>query len=193
MTIGDILAVIALLVVTGAAWGATILLTLTLFPGRVGSAQEALLSGPASCFWRGAGIALVVGVLGVATMSLPGPGRLVSIFLWGALAAAAAVGSAAIVRTMAGRIGDEGTDMTPFARLTRATALYVCAGFLPLVGWLAVVPAALLLSVGAAARPRRRQVRTAPPVMPESCVQSAPGPDAHMLPAAGMFTPEARS
>jgi len=192
MTIGDILAVIALLVATGAAWGATILLTLTLFPERVERAQDALLTKPAHCFWRGAGASLVLGVLGVAAMNLPGPGRLFSIILLGGLAAAAAVGSGGIVRTMSDRIGKEGTDLTPFARLTRATALYVCAGFLPLVGWLAIVPAALLLAVGSALRPRRRAVQYTAPAMPGSYTQPISGADAQIWPSANA-TPEAHS
>ena len=40
--------------------------------------------------------------------------------------------------------------MTPFASLTRASALYVLAGFLPIIGWFVLLPAALFLSVGSA-------------------------------------------
>ena len=156
MTIGDILAVIAAILLTGAAWGATVLLTLALFPGRVQHARETLLTRPAVCGWRGAAIVLILGVFTVRLMSVPGPARLIALIIAGFLIAAAAVGGAAIVRSVSDRIATEGSDMTVFARLTRATTLFVLAGFLPVVGWFVVVPAVLVVAVGAATARRLR-------------------------------------
>ena len=66
----------------------------------------------------------------------------------GGLGVVAALGSAAIVRLLSARIDALGSPMTPFASLTRASVLYVAAGYLPVIGWGIVLPAALLLSVG---------------------------------------------
>ena len=53
-----------------------------------------------------------------------------------------------MVRLLGERITQWGTPMTPFASLTRASVLYVLAGFLPVIGWLVLMPAALFLAVG---------------------------------------------
>jgi len=150
MTIGDILAVIALLVVSGAAWGSAILLTAMLFPAKVQSTRETIIESPVKCFWRGALVVGVLSLLAAATMSKPGPIRLVSISMIGLLAYCAAVGSASIVRMMSERIGSEGTEMAPFARLTRASFLYVGAGFLPVIGWFVILPVATMICAGGA-------------------------------------------
>lgn len=158
MTIGDILAVIAALMLLAATWGATILLTAMLFPQRVERSREELMAHPGRCFWRGTGVTAVIALLAVSTLGHPGPFRLISLLLWGTLAGFGAIGGAAIARIVSLRIGGEGSELTPFARLTRSVALSVGAGFLPVIGWFVIAPAALLLSAGAAVsamRPRR--------------------------------------
>jgi hypothetical protein len=158
MTIGDILAVIAALLLMASSWGATILLTAMLFPQRVERAREELMARPVRCFWRGAGSTGVIILLALPALGQPGPVRLISLLLWGLLAAFGAIGGAAISRILSLRIGGEGSELAPFARLTRSVALYVGAGFLPVIGWFVVTPAALLMSAGAAVstmRPRR--------------------------------------
>lgn len=158
MTIGDILAVIAALMLLAATWGATILLTAMLFPQRVERSREELMAHPGRCFWRGIGVTAVIALLAVSTLGHPGPFRLISLLLWGTLAGFGAIGGAAIARIVSLRIGGEGSELTPFARLTRSVALSVGAGFLPVIGWFVIAPVALLLSAGAAVsamRPRR--------------------------------------
>jgi hypothetical protein len=61
-----------------------------------------------------------------------------------------------------------GAGMAPFAGMTRAVALYVLAGYTPLIGWFVVAPAALLISVGSfAATIRPRRTDAARPVVAE--------------------------
>lgn len=164
MTIGDVLAVVAAVVAVGLCWAATLLLTALAFPERARRAGEAVTSAPGRCLARGAGVFFVVGVLAFALMHSPaGPVRLVGDVAWGVLALFAAVGSAGIARLLGERVQAVGTHMTPFAALTRGTALYVLAGFLPVVGWFLIVPLALLFSLGgavAALRPARRATPT---------------------------------
>jgi len=148
MTLGDILAVIAAILTVGAAWVATILLVVLAFPARVAGAQAKLTGAPGRCAGQGFGVALGIGLLAAICANGPGPVKGVSLVLLGALGATAALGSAAVVRFLGGRIDVMGSPMAPFASLTRASALYVASGFLPVIGWFFVMPVALLLSVG---------------------------------------------
>jgi len=180
MTIGDILAVIAAVLLAGASWGATLIMTSLLFPSAVGRAGEQMMSKPGACIGRGVGAVVVVAILG-AMMNTAGPLRLVAGGLWCALVLTAAVGSAAIVRLMSERIGGLGSEMSPFARLTRAAALFVGAGFVPVAGWFLLTPIAAFAAVGAGLtglrRPRPALMVTTPtaPVQPD-VMQGTPHP-----------------
>ena len=149
MTIGDVLAAVAALLTLGASWGAAILLAALAFPKRATRAQSLLMEHPWACLGRGAAGLLVVGLPTLALAHTPGPARLLLLLPLGLLAAGAMVGSAAAVRLLGGRIDAIGSPLTPFAALTRATFLYVSAGFLPVIGWLLVLPGSLLLALGA--------------------------------------------
>lgn len=155
MTIGDVLAAIAAVCGVGATWAATVLLTALAFPARAERAQGALLLSPGACLGRGAGAALL-GTLAVLVLNHSPLGKLLSVLVVACLAALAALGSAGIVRLLGERIQTTGTSLSPFAALTRGTALYVVAGFLPVVGWFLIVPLALLLSVGSGVAACRR-------------------------------------
>ena len=149
MTIGDILAVIAAVLLVGASWAATILMIALAFPARVASAQAKLTAAPGVCLARGMVVLFISAVFAIAlSKAAAGPARLLALLILGGLGVVAALGSAAVVRLLSARIDALGSPMTPFASLTRASVLYVAAGFLPVIGWGIVLPAALLLTVG---------------------------------------------
>ena len=168
MTIGDILAVIAAVLLVGASWAATILMIALAFPARVAAAQTKLTAAPGVCGVRGLAVLLVGGLLAIAlSQAAAGPARLLALLILGGLGVVAALGSAAVVRLLSARIDALGSPMTPFASLTRASVLYVAAGFLPVIGWGFVLPAALLLSVGSGVAVLfggKRQARPVPPL-----------------------------
>lgn len=170
MTIGDILAVIAAVLLVGASWAATILTIALAFPARVAAAQAKLTAVPGVCLVRGLAVLLVSAVLAIAlSKAAAGPVRGLALLLLGGLGVVAALGSAAVVRLLGARIDALGSPMTPFASLTRASVLYVAAGFLPVIGWGVVLPAALLLSVGSGVAVLGRaepQARPVPPLPP---------------------------
>jgi hypothetical protein len=159
MTIGDILAVIAAVLLAGASWGATLIMTALLAPSVVGRAEEMLARSPGACVGRGIGVMLLVAVV-AAVFHAAGPLRLISGALWCLLVLMSAVGGAAVVKMMAERIGGLGTEMAPFARLTRAATLYVGAGFVPVAGWFLVTPLAAFATVGAGVAALRRATPT---------------------------------
>lgn len=169
MTIGDVLAVVAALAAVGIGWAATVLMVALAFPERARRAGEAIAGAPGVSLARGAGLFVAVAfVAGTLIHHAAGPVRLIGFALWAGLGLFAAVGSAGIARLLGERIQGVGTHMRPFAALTRGAALYVAAGFLPIIGWFLVAPLALLFSLGgafAALRPIRpaRPAREAAP------------------------------
>lgn len=173
MTIGDVLAAVAALLTLGASWGAAILLAALAFPARAARAQTRLTEHPWACLGRGVLVLMACGLPALLLTQAPGPVRLLLLFPLGLLAAGAVVGSAAAVRLLAGRIETVGSPLTPFAALTRATFLFVSAGFLPVFGWFLVLPATLLLALGAglpALFPARVKVTR----LPEPSLEAAP-------------------
>lgn len=152
MTLGDVLAVVAAVMIVGASWAATILMIALAFPARVSEAQAKLAHFPGICLGRGVGIVVVSGGLAlVLSQAAAGPVKLLAALILGTLGIVAAIGSAAVVRLLGARIDALGSPMTPFGSLTRASFLYVGAGFFPIIGWFAILPAALFLSVGCGA------------------------------------------
>ena len=150
MTIGDILGVIAAVTLFAASWAATLLLAALAFPARAARAQQRIMMAAGRCFWLGFFTLLLVGVLAIALGQSPvGPLRIVGGALWTGLAAVSALGSAGIVRLLGERIEATGTQMPPFASLTRGTLLFVTAAFLPIVGWFLILPVAALIGLGA--------------------------------------------
>lgn len=150
MTIGDVLAVTAGILALGTAWTATLLLFALAFPARTVTAQLRLTTMPGICLARGVGVVLVSALLAILCWNAAGGAvKLLGGIIAGGVGIAAALGSAGAVRLLGTRIDAVGTSMTPFGSLTRASLLYVVAGFLPVLGWFLILPGALLLSVGA--------------------------------------------
>ena len=165
MTLGDVLASLAAALVIYISWTATLLLVALALPHQVTRAERRLLDAPGLCAALGAVILLVLGILSARLMgSGPGPTKLLGGLILGGIGFGAAVGSAAIVKILAGRMDVLGSALTPFERLTRASALYAAAGFFPILGWFIVLPAALLLSLGSAALALRVKPKTAPAI-----------------------------
>ena len=162
MTIGDVLAILALILLVGSAWAATILVVSLAFPARVARAGAKLTAAPGRCAGRGLVVVLGVGLLALLLANGPGPVKLLAAVVGGGLGLVAALGSAAMVRLLGGRIDAMGSPMAPYASLTRASVLYVTAGFLPVVGWFFVLPAALFLAVGSGVAVLRAEKKPAP-------------------------------
>lgn len=173
MTIGDVLAVISMVMLVGAAWAATILVAALAFPAKVAQTEATLTASPGRCVARGAAVVAAVGLLAAVFANGPGPVKLLSALLLSGLGIVAALGSAAMVRLLGRRIDAMGSPLAPFASLTRASVLYVVAGFLPGIGWFAVMPIALLLAVGSGVTALRREKKPAPLPVPYEAIGAA--------------------
>nr|MDQ2731347.1 hypothetical protein [Armatimonadota bacterium] len=108
----------------------------------------------------------------------PGPIRILAFADAVLLGGLAAIGSGGLVRLLSDRIEETGSQMSPFATLTRSAILYVTTGFLPLFGWFLVIPAALLASLGSgytALRVRKGPALTSAVAYPAVPLLSADG------------------
>src|SRR5579872_3613852 len=99
MTIGDILAVIGIILLLGASWMATVLLVALAFPARARAAQQRIVVAPGRSLATGAAIAVVVGVLAnILNHSHAGPVRIGAGALLTGLGVLTMIGSTGIVR-----------------------------------------------------------------------------------------------
>lgn len=184
MTIGDVLAVIAAVVLVAASWGSTLLVVSLAFRSKAAAAENRIVSAPGSSFATGFAVIVVVGIAAaLLNRSHAGPVRIGAGALLTGLAVLAAVGGAGIIRLLSERIQETGSPMQPFTTLTRSAALYVFAGLVPIFGWFVITPVAACLSVGGGiaamlGRPGVRRSDLAPPGSPDGGL--AP-PDAEPL------------
>lgn len=157
MTIGDILAVIASIVLVAMSWGATLVTASLLFSDKINIAEKALREQRRYCLGRGLLTFSLIGFIAFIIWQGPGIFKLIALGLWGYLFLLAVIGSSAAVRIMDGRISNIGADLSPFNRLVKATSLYVLTGFVPLIGWFIVTPVLAILSIGAGTVAMKKQ------------------------------------
>lgn len=150
VTLGDVFAVIASLVGIGLTSWALIVSFGLLFPTKAEIASSALREGPGRSFLFGLLMTGVFGVLGVGALSNPLPG--VKLFGWilvlGVMALAA-VGGAGLSILASDRVRNLDPSLTPYAGFVRASAYLVTGSMLPILGWFAFGPVALVCAVGA--------------------------------------------
>lgn len=148
MTIGDVLAMIAAIVTTAAAWGAMILLAALLFPAKSIAAEQCLTTRPWACLFRGMAVVAILTIVALVVVNNGfGPFRLIAGTIAGLAGLLSAIGSAGVVRLIASR--DTETTVLNHKTMLRATTIYILSGLLPIIGWLLVTPVFLLISVGA--------------------------------------------
>lgn len=171
MTIGDVLAVIAGVLATGATLWASILVLVVLFPARTGRAGKALEERASRCLWTGAIAAFTVGLAAWVMAFSPGIGGLPKLLGWILLLLlllVATLGSAGIAEVGAARIRQRDPRIRPLAALGKATGLMITAGLVPGLGWLVLFPLMLMVSLGAGFAALTGRVRAEVPALRES-------------------------
>ncbi|HWD39105.1 MAG TPA: hypothetical protein VG944_09680 [Fimbriimonas sp.] len=154
-TIGDVLAVVAILVGLGlTSWALMISLSL-LFPERVMRAKGAAEEG----VWKSAAIGaafLLVGTIGFIMAVQPLPMiRLVGWVVTLAVLSCGALGAAGLGHVAGNAIRRMSPDMPEYPAFVRGSAFLVTASMLPVFGWLAFGPAVLIVSIGCGVRALR--------------------------------------
>ncbi len=147
----DVAAIFGVLLALGIAFPGMLTACYLFLPRQVEQAQLRVTRAPWKVFWTGAAAALGLGVPVFILLALPSG---VTRFLgWGLLLAAltfSTIGAAALVRRMAEELSARAPALSPAGAFVRAAVALELAAFFPLIGWLVILPAAVLASLGAA-------------------------------------------
>jgi hypothetical protein len=152
VTIGDVFSVVAFLIGLGiTAWALMVSCGL-LFPNRVERARDAAQSRP----WGNIGLGLLVllpGLIGVLMLQVPAPIiKLVGWTLILAVLGIGALGSAGLGHLAGRSLSRMAPQMGDYPAFARGCAFLVTASLMPILGWFAFGPLALLSGLGAGAR-----------------------------------------
>ena len=154
-TIGDILAIVAVLFGTGATLWAYLVGATFLAPAAASRARGRVEAGPWECGLLGV-LALLVPIAGFALTAAPTPvGKIVGFVMIVASLAVAGIGATGVAAILADRVrvasaaGAEDRGLSPFAATGRACALLAASVQIPILGWFLLAPALLLVGLGA--------------------------------------------
>ncbi|GIV17937.1 MAG: hypothetical protein KatS3mg022_3372 [Armatimonadota bacterium] len=149
-TIGDVLAVIGIIVVTVLSLWALVMATSILFRERTARAREQLEHSPGKVILLGAAVGLVLGVIIVALINQPAPAlKLVGWIIYLLMLVAGAVGFSGLATLVAHRLAKLEPALTPYSALSRGALLCVLATLVPILGWFVVGPLMGFASLGA--------------------------------------------
>lgn len=158
LILGDVVAVIAILVGTFVTGMALVLTFALVFTSRVEIASERLQQRPGRCLSTGLLLLLVLGGLGTFLLNAVPPVReLGSLFLL-LLASVSALGLGGLAHLLGRQIRTWEPSLSPYGGLVRAAAIIVLACLFPVLGWFLVAPLMLMAGLGAGAFALTRRV-----------------------------------
>jgi hypothetical protein len=161
----DILAIVGIVVLVGAAQVGLVITLCLLFPARVEAASARLQQHPWRSLLMGSGAALVLALPVVVLLSLPAG---VAKFLGWALVvgalAVSGIGASGLVRLLARRMASQGmADTGTLGTLVRSCLALELAILLPVVGWFVLLPLVTAAGFGASLHALRRTASTSNP------------------------------
>lgn len=167
MRIGDVQAVLALVIASALGiWGALIIASL-LFNKKTERAAYFLTERPTGTTVVGAVLAVLGIGLGIVLMKGGGLAMFLGWVLLLFTLLVALIGCAGMVNVVADRIQPL-SPVSPFAAKVRAAGLMVFTGFLPGFGWLLLFPLQLFAGLGAGIKAlSKAQVYTAEQTLPQ--------------------------
>jgi hypothetical protein len=149
MTVGDVNAVIALILAGAITLWATLLTFGIIFGEKSRRAAQLTESAPGKCI----GIGALLGVsgigIGLGLVNLKGVGGLLGWILLVGVLFLATIGASGLSRIAGARIRALSATQSELAGMARGAALLVLSGLLPGLGWLLVFPLQLFASIGA--------------------------------------------
>jgi hypothetical protein len=162
----DISAIFFMLLILGIAFPAMLTAWWLLFPNLVSRAQTRIAQSPASSFWLGLLLIIVLSIPIFILLALPfGPAKLIGWILLGASLAFSSIGSAGIAAHLGARLVQQ-SNISPVSGFIRGAVLLELAAFFPILGWLFIWIPLLITAFGATAfallnwLPREKAVRT---------------------------------
>jgi hypothetical protein len=149
----NITAFFGILLVLGIVFPGLLTTWWLLFPATVERARIRLDRTPWPCFWLGGVLTAIFAIPTVTLLALPfGPAKLAGFALIVVALAVASLGEAGLAAKMGERLAAraDGRHTPAGAFLRGAVALELAAAF-PIIGWLIVVPLAVVTALGATA------------------------------------------
>ena len=165
LTIGDVLAVVGIVVAIGVSTWALIVAVALLFEERSKVAARLIRDNPWKTGFLGLIGQLLIGGLGFVLIANPLPGaKLAGSIVALTVIVVTAIGVAGLVGLAARRIRELDPDMSAYGALSRGSMFVVIPSVLPLIGWLLIGPVVLALGMGAGLRALRAPSPIAPPI-----------------------------
>lgn len=150
LILGDVLAIIGLLV-GGAltAWALILAFTL-LLPGRINVAEARLTGHPWRSFFLGLFLLAVLGTASVVMLGMALPlAKLMGTMLLLVILSIGMLGFAGLALRTSRKIQMLDSSVSPYRNLTRASAILVISCFFPFLGWFLIAPILFSIGIGA--------------------------------------------
>lgn len=147
----DVSAIFGILLSLGIAFPGLLTCLRLLFPNKVNLARTRVGTSPWRCFWLGSAAALVVAIPIIILYALPfGPAKLVATLAVSGVFTLAAIGAAGIADLMALRISRHKAESEiGLLQFVQGAVILELAAVFPVLGWLFILPVAILVSLGA--------------------------------------------
>jgi hypothetical protein len=146
----DVSAIFGTLLILGIAFPGLLTALWLLFPALVERAAGRLEQTPWSTFWLGLGAVFALAIPIVALIALPfGPAKFLGWTLLAVCLAFSGVGAAGLVSRIGSRLAGCSHGLSPAAAFVRGAIVLELAAVFPLIGWLIVIPLAVIVSLGA--------------------------------------------
>jgi hypothetical protein len=146
----DITAIFGILLTLGIAFPGMLTTWWTLFPDAVERARLRLEETPWSTLWMGIGAALLSALPILVLVALPfGPAKFLGFSLLAVLLAVAGIGAAGLAARMGVVLAQRSAGLSQAGAFVRGAIALELAAVFPVIGWMLVIPLALLVSLGA--------------------------------------------
>lgn len=149
-TIGDVLAVIGIVVTVVVSTWALVITVSILFGGRTARAQARVEQAPVKTILLGAVMTAILGFIVAVLLNQPNPlGKLIGWVIYLLMLVVTAIGLSGLVGLLARQLTQMEPSLSPYGALSRAALICVIATLLPIFGWFVVTPMTLFVSLGA--------------------------------------------
>ncbi len=148
-TMAIFLVIVGLLICFNAVW----LLCRALWGPLVAQCRDIHRDGMVKSFFLGLPLtALIVVLFGALTSNKQGPWGLIGIVVMAAYLMFTSIGVAGIADLVGEKLGTKNTDQPPWRETVRGGAVLVLSFLFPFLGWLLIMPVALIVGCGATMR-----------------------------------------
>lgn len=147
-TIGDVVAVVAILAGLGVTGWAMLVGLAFALPGATARARARIETDAAGTATLGV-LWLLVPMFGLVLLNVPNPlVKLVGTFVAAGSLLVSAIGAAGLASLVGDRISDS-SGLSPYAGIVKGAGFLAAAVQLPIVGWFVALPILLLIGLGA--------------------------------------------